>query len=108
MNDEKTKSVISYIVFICAVIFLVQKDSSRDLKFNCAQSIVIFAAFLILSIFMGFISGILGIGLISRIPYLAYIAGIVYACVKAYNGENAELPVIGNIAKSIFGKQIEK
>lgn len=81
MNNDKTKSIVGYIVFICALIFLFQKENSRDVKFHCAQSIVIFIGYIIIS----------------------FILGIV----KANNGENPELPVIGDIAKSIFGKQIE-
>lgn len=107
MNNDKTKSIVGYIVFICALIFLFQKENSRDVKFHCAQSIVIFIGYIIISFILGFISGITGIGFISSLAYIAYIIFIILGIVKANNGENPELPVVGNIAKSIFGKQIE-
>ena len=48
-SNDKTKAIVSYIIFICALIFLFQKDSSRDLKFHCAQSIVIAIGYILLS-----------------------------------------------------------
>ncbi len=107
MNNEKIKSIVGYIVFICALIFLFQKENSKDVKFHCAQSIVIFIGYIILSFILGFLSGLTGIGFLSILPYIAYIIFIILGIVKANNGENPELPVVGNIAKSIFGKQIE-
>lgn len=106
MNNEKTKAIVAYIVPICAIIFLVQKETSRNTKFHCAQEIVIFVAYLILSFVLGIIAGITGIGLISMSSYLIYIAFVIMGIVKANNEENPELPVIGEITKSIFGKTI--
>lgn len=106
-SNDKTKAIVSYIIFICALIFLFQKDSSRDLKFHCAQSIVIAIGYILLSFILGFISGLTGIGILSSIAYVAYIVFIILGIVKANNGENPELPVVGELAKSIFGKQIE-
>lgn len=107
MQNDKTKSIVGYIVPICAIIFLLQKENSSNVKFHCAQAIVNFVAFLILSFIFGFISGITGIRFLSYIPYLAYIAFFIIGIVKANSDENPEIPVVGGIAKSIFGKQIE-
>lgn len=107
MQDDKTKSILGYIIPICALIFLLQKENSRELKFHCAQAIVNFIGFIIISFVFGFISGITGIGFLSYIPYLAYMAFVIIGIVKANNNENPEIPVVGGIAKSIFGKQIE-
>ena len=37
-----------------------------------------------------------------------YIIGIIMGIVKANKEEDPELPVVGGIAKSIFGKKIEE
>ena len=114
MNNDKTKSILSYIIFICAIIFLFQKDSSRDVKLHAAQSIVNFVIFIILSfvfvIIFGVIEGLTGIGLFSifaRLPYILYFICMILGIVKANSAGDQEIPVIGGIAKSIFGKQIE-
>lgn len=106
MNNEKTKAIIGYIIPICAIVFLVQKESSRNTKFHCAQEIVIFVAYIILSFLLGIVAGITGIGFISMFAYVAYIIFIILGIVKANNEENPELPVVGEITKSIFGKAI--
>ena len=37
-----------------------------------------------------------------------YLVAMVYGIVKEYNDDEPELPVIGDFAKNIFQKQIEK
>ena len=88
-SNDKTKAIVSYIIFICA------------------QSIVIAIGYILLSFILGFISGLTGIGILSSLAYVAYIVFIILGIVKANNGENPELPVVGELAKSIFKKQIE-
>lgn len=104
--NEKTKSIIGYIIPIAAIIFLAQKETPRNVKFHNAQSIVILIAYIILSIVLGIIAGITGIGLISRLSYIAWIVFIILGIVKANSEESPELPLIGDITKSIFGKAI--
>ena len=104
--NEKTKAIISYIIALCAIIFLVQKDTDKKTKFHCAQSIVICVMYLILSFITGFIAGLTGIGLISYAAYAFYLVFVIMGIVKANSEENPELPLIGNIAKSVFGKML--
>ena len=104
--NEKTKSIISYIIPLCAVIFFSQKETDKKTKFHCAQVIVIFIAYLILSFVTGFIAGLTGIGFLSWIAYAFYLVFIIMGIVKANSDEDPELPVVGNLAKSIFGKAL--
>ena len=104
--NEKTKAIIGYIIPIAAIIFLAQKETPKNTKFHCAQSIVILIAYIILSIMLGVIAGITGNGLISKLAYIAWIVFVILGIVKANNEENPELPLVGDIAKSIFGKAI--
>lgn len=104
--NEKTKAIISYIIPLCAVIFFAQKETEKKTKFHCAQVIVIFVAYLILSFITGFIAGLTGIGFLSWIAYAFYFVFVIMGIVKANNDEDPELPVIGNLTKSIFGKAL--
>lgn len=104
--NEKTKAIIGYIVPLVAIIFFVQKDTDKKTKFHCAQEIVIFVAYLILSFVAGFIAGLTGLGIISCAAYVFYIAFVVMGIIKANSDADPELPVIGDITKSIFGKQL--
>lgn len=104
--NKKTKSIIGYIIPICAIIFLSQKETDKRTKFHNAQAIVITIAYIILAAVLGIIASVTGIGLISRLAYVAWIVFIILGIVKANSEENPELPLIGDITKSIFGKVI--
>lgn len=103
---DKSKGVLAYIFsFIGGLIFLFSKDSSKNVKMHSAQSIVIFLGYLILTIIYTIIP--FNIPFISTIIYVVYILAIVYGIVKVCKEEDPELPVIGEIAKKMFGNQIE-
>lgn len=107
MNNEKTKSVISYIFgIIGGLIILMMKDSEKRTKTCAAQSITIFIMYYIIKFIYAFIP--------FNIPYFEYILSGVYivtmiiGIVKACSDNNPEIPVIGNIATTLFKKQIEQ
>lgn len=107
MNNQKTKSVIAYIFgIIGGLIVLMMKDSEKNTKIHAAQSITIFLGYYIIKFAYAFIP--------FNIPYFRYIlSGIYIVCiivgiVKACNEDSPEIPVIGDIATSLFKKQIEK
>lgn len=106
--SDKAKGVLSWIFGIAAIIFICLKDSSRDVKYICAQSIVLWGISII-SRFLGYIPYIgwlfsLGIGIFVLV---LWIMGIVKIC-QDKQGDELELPLIGGLAKSIFGSVIEK
>ncbi len=102
---DKTKGVLAYIFsFIGGLIFLLSKDSSRNVKMHAAQSIVIFLGYLILTVAYSFIP--VYIPFFSTILYGVYIVAIVFGIVKVCKEEDPELPIIGDLAKKMFGNQI--
>ncbi len=104
---DKTKGVLAYIFsLVGGLIFLFSKDSSKNVKTHAAQSLVIFLGYLILTVAYNFIP--VYIPFLSTIIYVVYIVAIVFGIVKVCKEEDPELPVIGDLAKKIFGKQIEK
>ena len=105
--SDKGKQVLSWIFGIAAIIFICMKDSSRDVKFISAQSIVLWG----LEIIGGWIGKIAYIGpiiywVISIFCLVAWIIGLVKIC-QNKEGDELETPLIGGIAKSIFGKSLE-
>ena len=46
------------------------------------------------------------IPMLSTAIYVVYIIAIIFGIVKVCKEEDPELPVIGEVAKKIFGKQI--
>lgn len=106
--SEKGKSILAYVLtWIGGLIVLYgMKDNTKNTKIHAAQAIVIgigytavFAIYRIIPIYIPFFS---------TIVYGLYIVLIIIGIVKANNNENPELPVIGQIAMSLFEKKINE
>ncbi len=106
MTNEKTKSVIAYLFgIIGGIIILVMKDTEKNTRIHASQSITIFLIFYIIKFLYPFIP--FGIPYFEYILTAFYLITIVTGMVKACNSNNPDIPIIGNIAKNIFKKQIE-
>lgn len=106
--DEKMKSILAYIFGWVGglVILLAIKDNARNTKIHAAQSIIISAGFFVVTIAYAFIP--VTIPFFSTLLNVVYFLGIIFGIVKANKGEEPELPVVGDIAKNLFKKQIEE
>lgn len=105
--SEKAKSILAYIFgWIGGLIVLFAiKDNEKNTKFHAAQSIVLSVGYFLITIIYRYVP--ITIPFFTKIVWVIYIIGIIMGIVKANKEEGPELPVIGGIAKSIFGKQIE-
>jgi len=106
--DEKMKSILAYIFgWVGGLIVLFGlKDNARNTKIHAAQSIVISAGVFIISIIYGFIP--LYIPMFSTLIWAVQVIAIIMGIIKASKEEEPELPVIADLAKNIFKKQIEE
>lgn len=104
--SEKAKCIISYIFGWIGglIVLLALKDNERNTKFHAAQAIVLSAGYFIISIAYSFIP--IYIPFFTTALWAIYIIGIIMGIAKANKAENPELPVIGKLAMSIFGKKI--
>lgn len=104
--SEKGKCFLAYLFgWIGGLIVLFgMKENERNTKFHAAQSIVLSALYCGIMIIFNFIP--FGGSLVRTVLGVVYIVGIIAGIVKANNGENPELPIIGEITKSIFSSQI--
>ena len=105
--SDKVKNVLSWIFGIAAIIFICMKDSSRDVKYVCAQSIVVWGLEVISTVvgkipYVGWIISFV----ISIFCLVIWIMGIIRIC-QDKQGKDLELPIVGNLANTIFGKIIE-
>lgn len=103
---DKAKGILIYLFgWLGGLIFLVKKDSNSTVKLHSAQAIVASVGYIVLS----FISGYLPIPFIGSAISILYLVIVVTGIVKVcQEGSDPEIPVVGNIAKSIFGKKIDE
>ncbi len=105
---EKGKAILAYVfTWIGGLIVLYgMKDNERNTKFHAAQAIVIGIGYMIIYAIYRVIP--IYIPFFSTIIYGLYIVLVIIGISKANKEEDPELPVVGNIAKSIFGKKIDE
>ena len=104
--SEKAKAILAYVFGWLGglIVLFAIKENEKNTRFHAAQSIVLSAGYVILSTVYGYLP--------FRIPFFTtalwviYIVGIIMGIDKGNKEEDTELPVIGGVAKSIFGKQI--
>ena len=106
--SEKGKGVIAYLLgWLGGLIILYGvKETTRDTRFHAALSIVISLAYIFISVIYGFSP--LTIPFFSTLLYILYALGIIFGIVRVVKEQDPELPVVGPIAKNIFGKKIEE
>ena len=106
--SEKGKVIISYLFgWIGGLIVLfAMRDNEKNTKFHAAQAIVLSAGYFIIRIIYSYVP--ITIPFFGTALWVIYIIGIVMGISQANKEEDPELPVIGGIAKSIFGKKIDE
>jgi uncharacterized membrane protein len=125
--DPKVAAAISYIWIVGLIFFFLEKENKfvrfhamQSILFGIANSVIMVALAIVASILtvaFGIGAAAVGGGLGSLISLLVgliwlifglisilFLAGLIYAAVKAYQGENFKLPIIGNMAEKIVNK----
>ncbi len=106
--SEKGKAILAYVfTWIGGLIVLYgMKDNQRNTKIHAAQAIIIGIGYMIIYAIYRIIP--IYIPFFSTIVYGLYIVLVIIGIVKANKEEDPELPVVGKLAMSIFGKKIDE
>jgi uncharacterized membrane protein len=109
--QENVAGLLCYALgWLTGIIFLLI-DKRPWVKFQAAQSIVVFGGLTIirigLAVIGGMLGGVIGFGVWAMLGILIGLVGLVLwilLMVKAYQHENFRVPVAANIADGIAGK----
>ena len=125
--DPKIAAALSYI-WIVGVIFFILEKENKFVRFHAMQSILFGVANTVIMIGLAIVAFILtlafGIGgamvggpvssLVTLLIWLIWLlfwligiamfVGLIFAAVKAYQGQKFKLPIIGNMAENIVNK----
>lgn len=110
--DGNLAALLGYIIWIVALISVIMEKENRFVKFHAIQSLLLhaaaaiaFIALMIIIIILGVVLAVAGLAPLAGILWLlymvvvvGYIIVLVYSAVKAYNGLEFKLPVIGDMA----------
>ncbi len=109
--DENIAALLTYIGgFVTGIIFIAIEKKSKFVLFNAWQSLILFGGLTILWIvFQPLVMAIpIFLTFLFSLFWLAVFILFIILAVKAYQGEEYLLPVIGQIAKRQAEKQISK
>lgn len=125
--DPKVAAALSYIWIVGLVFFFIEKED-RFVRFHAMQSIIFGIAnsviLIALSILASILTAVFSVGgaavgggggaimgllvmliwLLFSLIALVLFLGLVFAAVKAYQGQKFKLPIIGNMAEKIVDK----
>ncbi|MEM3653902.1 MAG: DUF4870 domain-containing protein [Candidatus Bathyarchaeia archaeon] len=96
--QENTEALLCYLfTWITGLIFFLIEKKSRFVKFHAMQSLITFLSLTVVSLLFGWIP-LFGWVISGLIGLLSLVLWIVLM-LKAYQGENYKLPVVGEIAE---------
>ena len=116
MSEEKNSStgldsniggLLSYVLgWITGLIFFLIEEKDEFVRFHALQSIIVFGAITVFSIFFGilFIVPFLG-AILGSFLWIASVVLWIILMVKAYQGERFKLPIAGDLAEKYSAKR---
>jgi uncharacterized membrane protein len=130
--DPKVAAAISYIWIVGLIFFFIEKENKfvrfhamQSILFGIANSVIMMVLAIVATILTvvftigaaaastatgsGSVGGLVSllVGLIWLIFWLlamVFLVGLIFAAVKAYQGQKFKLPIIGNMAEKIVNK----
>ncbi|HEY6045020.1 MAG TPA: hypothetical protein VIU65_00370 [Pyrinomonadaceae bacterium] len=119
--DGNVAAALGYPIGIIAIISLIMEKENRFVKFHALQSILLHVGAVVLMIALWVISAVVFVGgiaasaatntgaigglasmllgLVWFVFVIIYLLGLIFAAVKAYQGADFKLPIIGNMAE---------
>ena len=96
-GNDNLIAAVSYLLILSIIILLVKKDSDY-VRFHARQGVVLFGAFVILSI--------IGIPLVFLLPItgllnLVILVAVIVGFVQALGGKRYKMPVVSNLSEKI-------
>jgi uncharacterized membrane protein len=117
--DANVASLLGYVLdpiccvgFVLSIVLFLTEKENRFVRFHAMQNLLLLVILIVISVvfaILGIVFGMLHLGLLITglrfIVGLVFLAALVLSGIKAFQGEMFKLPVIGDLAENIAGKQ---
>lgn len=105
---------ICLISLIYSIIVLVTEKDNKLMRFHAFQSLIISVIYIVVMVVLQVIgtgiavateSAILGslFGLLTLVVVVAFLAAMIFGCIKGYQGQKFKFPIVGNLAEGWAG-----
>jgi len=102
LNQNVAAALSYFLFFITGIVFLLIEKENKFVRFHAMQSTLTFGGLFVANLVLTFIP-FLGWAISALLSVVGVILWIVLM-IKAYQGEEYELPVVGQIARDQVGK----
>jgi len=102
-SNRNLVAALSYLLaFITGIVILLVEKDDKFIRFHAMQSTVVFGAFFILSVVLGFILAPVAIlaTLVNIIISIVSIVVWIVSMIKAYQGQMLKWPIVGKLAEN--------
>lgn len=105
---------VCLISLIYSIIVLVTEKDNKFMRFHAFQSLIISAIYIVVMVVLQVVgtgiaiatnSSILGLlfSLVTLVVVVAFLAAMIYGCIKGYQGQKFKLPIVGDMAEKWAG-----
>lgn len=105
---------ICLISLIYSIIVLVTEKDNKLMRFHAFQSLIISAIYIVIMVILQVVgtglvlatnSSILGllVSLVTLVAVIAFLAAMIFGCIKGYQGQKFKFPVVGDMAEKWAG-----
>jgi uncharacterized membrane protein len=105
---------VCLISLIYSIIVLVTEKDNKFMRFHAFQSLIISVIYIVVVVVLQVIgtgiavatdSAILGslFALLTLVVVVAFLAAMIYGCIKGYQGQKFKFPIVGNLAEGWAG-----
>lgn len=101
---------ICAISLVYSIIVLVTEKDNKTMRFHAMQSLLLTGLYVVLVFGISFIGGVIAgvsgsailgslFSLLTIVVIVAFLAAMIYGCIKAYGGQAFKFPVVGDLAE---------
>lgn len=105
---------ICLISLVYSIIVLVTEKDNKFMRFHAFQSLIISAIYIVIMVILQVVgtglvlatnSSILGllVSLVTLVAVIAFLAAMIFGCIKGYQGQKFKFPVVGDMAEKWAG-----
>ncbi len=105
---------VCLISLVYSIIVLVTEKDNKFMRFHAFQSLIISAIYIVVMVVLQVVgtgiaiatnSSILGLlfSLVTLVVVVAFLAAMIYGCIKGYQGQKFKLPIVGDMAEKWAG-----
>jgi uncharacterized membrane protein len=105
---------VCLISLIYSIIVLVTEKDNKFMRFHAFQSLIISVIYIVVVVVLQVIGTAIAVatesailtslfGLLTLVVVVAFLAAMIYGCIKGYQGQKFKFPIVGNLAEGWAG-----